>query len=448
MQRKEMAADGGSLRDEVREQEPIGPLSAPRPMYAAYVLGLLFLVNVVNVIDRVVVGVLIDPIKKDLLLTDTQLSIISGFAFVAFHLVAGLYVARWVDRGNRRIILAAGVGLWSLATALTGLAQDFHTLVICRFVVGAGEATAFPVAVSLIADFFRPEHRPRALGIFQSSNFIGVVAGSVLAGLIALTFGWRIVFLVCGGAGVVFAAVVLVSLREPRRRRARSGTAIEHRSFWSAIRLLARQRGFPMLTVAFGVSGMSIGSLSAWAPAFLQRVHHLDIAQVGAAIGPAIGIGGVLGSIAWGTVAERMVKRTGLECSALLVPVIALPLAVPFFIAFLLVPTLSVALFCVGVGNFLMASTLGPCISVATGMSPPDERAFASNFLFIGQAVIGLALAPLIVGYLSDTLTAQLGAISLRWALVPAMATPAAAGLMLLLSFRAAKGTRRIPQPA
>ena len=157
---------------------------APSPsggLIATYTLILLLLANVINYADRALLGIVVEPIRKELMLSDTEISIISGFAFSLFFLIAGIAIARWVDRGNRKIILALGIAVWSLATAATGYAQGFYSLSVCRMFVGIGEAVVFPVAMSLLADLYPGPKLTRTVSIFQASSGIGIMAGSITA---------------------------------------------------------------------------------------------------------------------------------------------------------------------------------------------------------------------------------------------------------------------------
>jgi len=187
---------------------------------AGYALFLLFLANFLNMADRTLLGIVVDPVKAELRLTDTQMSLVSGTAFVLFNLLVGIFIARWVDHGNRKRILILGIALWSGATALTGLAQGFWSLGVTRVLVGVGEATAFPVAISMISDLFIAPRRPRAISIFQASIFVGLVIGAILAGVLAAAHGWRAMFLICGLSGFALVALMLVSMREPERAHA------------------------------------------------------------------------------------------------------------------------------------------------------------------------------------------------------------------------------------
>jgi MFS family permease len=405
---------------------------------ASYSLLLLFLANLLNYADRSLLGIVVDPIKADLRLSDTEMSIVSGSAFVFFNLAVGILIAGWVDRANRTRILVLGVALWSAATAATGWAEGFASLALTRALVGVGEATAFPVAISMIADLYVPDRRARAVGIFQSSVFVGVVAGSIAAGVLAAAHGWRTMFLICGAAGFVLVVLMLATMREPQRGRhdvtgAFDGTAPK---LTVAVAHLLRIPGFALLTLGTGVGAMLAAVLPVWAPTFLLRSHDVALANVGALIGPTVGLGGITGVIASGMLASRLARTSGNELSGLLVPVVALPLAVPFYLVFCFSPSLTVTMVAATIMNFLLASGASPCFAAAVALSPPNMRGVASTILLAAMGVIGSAMSPLIVGAVSDALMPRLGAESLRYALATMTLVPLVSAAILWLAHR------------
>lgn len=409
---------------------------------AAYTVFLLFAANILNYADRALLGIVVDPVKADLALTDTQISIVSGTAFVLFNLVVGIFIARWVDRGNRKRILLCGIALWSAATAATALAQGFWSLGLTRVLVGVGEATCFPVAMSMIADLFVPERRPRTISVFYSSTFIGIIAGSILAGVLAAHHGWRTMFAICGSAGFIAVAVMLVTMREPRRTSDGSIAIADANpgNMAQALGALLRLPGFKALSLGAALAAMGVSVLPVWAPAFLLRSHGVSLADVGALIGPAVGLGGISGSVLMGVMATWIARKRGGELHGLLVPVFALPIVAPLYALFLLSSSLSVALLSVGAINFLLASAMGPCIAVAVGVALPSMRAVASTLVLVASGVIGGAIAPLLVGALSDALAPSMGAESLRYALAPLAVSPLVASLFLWMSYRQVRG--------
>lgn len=413
-----------------------GPVSA---LTACWTLFLLFLANVLNVGDRMLLGVVTEPVRHDLALSDTQMSLANGFLFVAFNLVAGLFIARLADRGNRVRILAVGIAAWSIATAATGLAHDFTALAIARIGVGIGEATAFPAVMSLIPDLFRPQVRGRAMAVFQSSSFVGIVGGTVLAGVLAASLGWRSMFYLCGAGGVLLAAILLLSVREPERE-----TPLDPANdggLWLAgltegVRRVCSAPEFVPLAVGFGISAMMGAVLGAWGPAFLQRSHGVPLHMIGIVIGPAVGIGGLAGTLISGAIADRLVRRSGSAAAMLRLPLVALPLSAPFMAGFVFAPTLLLTMVSAALMNFLLSCAFVPCVNYAVTRADPGDRALASTVMLAASGLIGGALGPLVVGVLSDALTPQLGMQGLRFAMSAMLVTPLAASAFLWIALR------------
>ena len=405
---------------------------------ARWTLFLLFLTNMLSVGDRTLLGVVTEPVRHDLALSDTQMSLANGLLFVLFNLVGGLLIARLVDRGNRMRILALGVAGWSISTAATGLAHGFLGLSLARIGVGIGEATAFPAAMSLIPDLFRPHVRGTAVAVFQSSTFVGIVGGTVLAGVLAAALGWRSMFFICGAAGVVLAAVLLITVREPERD---TPSKDELPSPWLAdlaagVRRVASAPGFVTLALAFGVAAMMTAVLGAWGPAFLQRLHGVPLEQVGIVIGPAVGIGGMAGTILSGALADRLARRSGTPSAMLRVPLFALPLSTPFVAGFVFAPTLTLTMISAAVMNVLLSCAFVPCVNYAVTRADPGDRGLASTIMLVSSGLIGGALGPFIVGVLSDHLTPDFGAEGLRLAISAMIVTPLVAAAFLLAAIR------------
>jgi predicted MFS family arabinose efflux permease len=408
----------------------------------ALALTLLCLVTVLSMADRVLLGIVTEPVKRDLALSDTQMSLANGFLFVAFNLIAGLFIAQWVDHSNRKRILLLGLATWTIATAMTGWAEDFGLLALSRTLVGAGEATVFPVAISIIADLYRAEARPRAVGIFQASNFIGLVGGSVLAGVLSAVHGWRAMFQMFGIAGLVLLLVIMLLLREPRRSDlSATETLPAPGNLWAASAAILRLPGFALLGLGLGCSAMGVAVLAAWAPAFLQRSHGVDLAQVGAVTGPAIGIGGISGTLLSGVIASWLVRRRNADSASLLIPIVALPLAVPCFAAFVLLPSLVGALLAAGFMNFLLSAAVAPCMALSIAMVAPRQRGLASTLLLFANGIVAGALAPFLVGLLSDAFAAPLGSEALRYAILSMTPTPLIGALLLWVARRHIAGT-------
>jgi MFS family permease len=418
----------------------------PGRLAANWALAVLFLANVFNQADRMLFGVVVDPIRQDLLLSDTQMSLLSGLFFVLFNLVAGLVLARAIDRGNRVRILAIGVAAWSLATAAQGFAEGFWSLAAARIAVGVGEATAFPAAMSLIPDLFKVQARGRAVAVFQSSTFVGIVGGTVVAGVLGATLGWRMMFVACGLAGFV-AVALLLTVREPERGQA-DRVVPDGETYLSgmaaAFTRVLRLPGMPALLVGFGLTAMMTSVLAAWGPAFLLRSHGVPLAQVGIVIGPSVGFGGIVGTIAGGIMADRLVRRRGTPSAALLIPLICAPLSVPFMAGFVFAPSLLAAMACAAVMNAAISASLPPTVSFAVTSADSRDRAMLSTMLLAAAGLIGGALGPFIVGTLSDLWSAEAGSESLRQAMAVMLVMPLLAALFL---WRALRKAQEAPAP-
>lgn len=405
-------------------------------LFAAYAFTLLLLANIFNYADRALLGIVVEPMRKELLLSDTQISLVSGFAFSGFFLLAGIAIARWVDRGNRRLILGLGVAVWSAATAATGYAQDFYTLALCRMFVGIGEATVFPVAMSMLADLYPGPKLTRSASIFQASSGIGVMVGSVLAGVLAAAFGWRTMFEIFGAAGLGLVVVIALTMRPVPRTVAADAAAQGDGGFVAAIKAILAIPGIGWLALGYGASNMMLACLPVWAPAFLLRSHNVQLAQVGALVGPPAVIGGIAGGVIAGILASRLIQRSGNRWAGLIVPIVALPLAAPAYALFLFAPQLPLVLVGIALMNFLLASSLGPCVALAVSLVQPTQRGVASTLMLIVQNLMAFAFGPLLIGVVSDALAPAYGGESLRYALAIMLAAPVLASVMLWVARR------------
>jgi len=424
---------------------------AGRPWYPGYVLLLLAMANILNAVDRTLVSLLAELIKQDMGISDTQLGILTGFAFAVFFVLAGIPIARWADRGNRRTILALGIGLWSLMTAVFGLGTGFTMLVIARIGVGIGEAAAVPTSMSLIADYFSPGKRTRAVSVFQSAVFLGLVLTAV-AGFIAHQYGWRTAFVAAGAIGVVLSCVVYFTLAEPARGSfdpAGEGTRVPP-PLWESVRVLLSKPVYVLVLVAMATSAVSSASLSAWGAAFLIRVHSFNVAEVAGVVGPASGIGGFLGSLTGGFLTTYLVNRTGERRWTLLIPGIALVLAVPTVLVFLLTESGTLALAAFGLQAFLWSIKTGPLFALAMELVRPSLRAFAVAVLIVTAGIVGNGIGPLLVGVLSDYFGSSGASLPIRYALilVPVFLLVAAGALLTAARVWREQGTPAVSSTA
>jgi MFS family permease len=383
------------------------------------VLAILLLAYIFNFIDRQIIGVLAIPIKAELALSDTQLSLMGGIAFALFYSGIAIPVAWLADRRSRVNIIALAVALWSGFTALCGLAQNFWHLFLARMGVGIGEAGGVAPSYALISDFFPRERRARALAIFSLGIPIGSALGVFFGGWIASNLDWRSAFLIVGLAGLPAALLVKLGIPEPVRggHDNEGGKASEAAPpFLTVARTLAATPSFWLLS--FGAaSGSILGyGLIFWLPSFFTRSFGLELIEVSWFYGSIILVGGVAGTWLGGWIGDR----TGPDNPAAyaLIPAICFLIAAPAFAAGLFAPSLSVGWVLFVIPQMLALAWLGPVIAAVQHIVPPNMRATASaSFLFINN-LIGIGFGIFFLGFMSDRMAAAYGQDSLKYSIL------------------------------
>ncbi|HET7758243.1 MAG TPA: MFS transporter [Steroidobacteraceae bacterium] len=395
-----------------------------------YVLAVLTVVYALNIADRFSISTLIEPIRKELALSDKGIAFLTGSALAMFYVTVGIPIAALADRANRRNILAVALAVWSGVTALCGVAQNYWQLLIARFAVGIGEAGGTPPSTSILADKFPPARRPMALTIFALGACLGAWLGSSVAGAAAERGGWRLAFLVLGIPGVVVALVVWLTVREPRRgeldsperREADAGPRPPRRGVASellaTLRFLLTQRSAVHLVLGGSVATFWSWGLMWWTPAFLQRSHHLTVGEAGGLLGPMHLLAGTAGTLLAGWLVGRSAARDPRYVARLLAWV-AVITTVPSILAYWVksqaAATVLLWAFVPGVYFYI-----GPILGLLQNVMPPRMRASACAILLFIANVANLVLAPQIIGALSDWFAESFGAgsESLRWALL------------------------------
>lgn len=395
--------------------------AAPSPaasLYAWYVLLILMLVNAFNAIDRALVGIVVEPIRAEFGFSDTQIGVLSGIGFALLYAMLGFPIARLADRYSRRTILAVGLAFWSLLTALTGRATGFASFLLARIGVGIGEASCYPTAYPLIGDYFPKARRPIAMAIFQMGMFVGIVGGNIIAARIAAVEGWRATFAIIGLPGLLLAALLFLTVREPPRGRYDIAPvrAAPVGGIAAALGLLLRDHRFLLLVIGTTCLTTAAATQASWGSAFMMRVHAVPLREVGIVSAP-IGLCGMAGTILGGLFGSYFAKRREEDRAPLLVPLTITLLAVPGISLFILGDTVGLAVAGGMAGAFGIAVHTGPVLAVAIGLARPDVRGIASAMLVVGQLLIGFGLGPVAIGLISDALIASTGNQSLRWAL-------------------------------
>jgi len=373
--------------------------------YRYYVLGVLTLVYTFNFIDRQLLVILQEPIKADLGLSDTQLGLLTGFAFAVFYVVCGIPIARWADKGVRRSIIALSLTVWSLMTAVSGFAQNFTQLLLARMGVGVGEAGGSPPAHSMISDIFSPKFRATALSIYSIGIYIGILIGFALGGWIAEFFGWRLAFLVVGLPGVALALVLRFTVAEPIRgwSEGASGQVASAPPLGEVLRLLWSRRSFRYLATAASIQAFIIYGIGNWLPSFFLRTHDISIGELGMWLALGSGIGGGAGSFFGGWITDRMGVKDARWY--IWMPAILVMMVIPVLYVLVMFNSLYLGLLLTAPYYFLTAAYLGPVLAVSHNLVGQRMRALTSAVLFFVINLVGMGLGPLSVGMLSDFLT-------------------------------------------
>lgn len=407
------------------------------PGYARYVLALLFVAYVFNFIDRQILAILLQPIKEELQVSDTAMGLLTGMAFALFFTCAGIPIARLADRRSRRTIIAVGVAAWSAMTAASGLVRSFAQLAVARIGVGIGEAAFVPPAHSLLADYFPAERRATAMAVFSMGVHVGLAFGFLLGGWIAQFFGWRAAFFAVGLPGLIMAVIVRLTVHEPLRGRADAShgvAAAGAEPLRAALGILRARRSFRHLALAAAFHSFGGYAFAIWGPTFFVRVHGMSMGELGTWLGCILGVGGAIGAIAGGVLADRLGARDARR--ALYVPAAATILQLPCTFATLLWPTATPALLFLIPSAFLSAIWFGPVYALTQTLVRPNMRATASAVLLFVINLIGLGLGPLAVGMLNDMLAPSYGAHAIRYSLLVLGVANILAALHFMLAAR------------
>ncbi len=398
---------------------PATPPTVPAfaPAHLRYALGLLTVVYVINFVDRQILAILLQSIKRDLDLSDLQLGLLSGTAFGLFYATLGVPIARLADVFPRKGVIAICLMIWSGMTALCGVATSFAMLLLFRIGVGVGEAGGSPPAHSMISDYFPPERRATALGIFSLGVPLGILVGFMAGGWLDETLGWRTAFMVVGLPGVLLAGVVALTLKEPPRGHW-EGTSQDAVAPPAAevVRFLWRSRTFRHVSLGSALYAFVGYSVVTWAPAFLIRSHGMTTGEIGTWLALIFGIGGGFGTVLGGVFADRW-ARTDVKGRAW-VPCLAQIVGFPF--AFFIYTTdntvLALLLLCAPATFGLMYQA--PAFAITQSLATPKMRATAAAVLLFVVNIIGLAVGPAATGALSDALEPRFGDDALRYALL------------------------------
>jgi predicted MFS family arabinose efflux permease len=400
---------------------PAGPAARVDPTeQSARYLVMLFVVATMSFMDRQLLTILLEPIKQDLGASDTEMGLLTGFAFVLFFALASVPIARAADRHSRRNIIAAALTFWSVMTMVSGYAASFMQLAAARVGLGVGEAAAAPASHSMISDLFPKERRTASLALLAVAAPVGTMLAFTIGSLVNAAIGWRMTFVALGAPGLALAVLILLTIREPRRgaSETRPVDATIY-GFRPTIGYLSSLRSLRWLAAGASLNVFAASALLVWSAPFLIRVHGMTIDAAGAWLGMTTGAGGIAGTVLGGLAAQRLARAD--PAWLLRVPAVASALAAPFVVLFLTLPASSAPVMTLGI-SFFGSCLVGPVVAVTQTLAKVRMRALASALVTLIVNVFGAGLGPLTVGVASDVLARSVGTSSIRYALlVPAV---------------------------
>lgn len=366
--------------------------------YARYALALLLAVNLINYIDRQVLYAVFPLIKADFGLSDTALGFL-GSAFMICYMCSAPLLGWIGDRGSRVRLASGGIAVWSLATALSGIAPGYRSLLAARTVVGIGEASFGTVSPGLISDFFSKERRGRVLSYFYLAIPVGSAIGYLLGGILGFHFGWQAAFLMVGAPGLLLAFAVWF-LRDPKEMLAPEQRRPVPKPSLAAYGIFLKNRSFICNTLAMTSMTFAIGGLAQWMPTFLYRIHGLDVARGNMYFGAVTVLAGITGTLSGGWLGDRLQRKS--PKGYLLVSGWGFLIGIPITVFAIASQTLTGCLTATFFAEFFLFFNTGPLNTVIVNVSPADRRAmaFAINIFFIHA--LGDAISPTLLGWFSD----------------------------------------------
>ena len=378
---------------------------SPSRLYAWYVVAVLIVAYTFSYIDRTILTLMVAPIRASLHISDVQLSLLHGLAFAVFYTLMGIPIGRLVDRRRRTHIVAGGIAIWSIMTALCGFARSFGMMFGARIGVGVGEAALSPAAYSMLADSFEGKRLVRALSVYQSAIYLGPAIATLFAGVLLQRLSpvdtvvghfepWQLVFVVIGLPGLLVAALVM-TLREPARRGAGSTDAPP--SFAAVVaHMRAHEKAYGFLILGLCCQSIMWNGATAWIPTHFMRGYGWTPGDVAIGYGPVIAIFGVTGTLTGGWIAGRLRERGHLD-SNIRVCLLAATTALPFGLLAPLMPNVALSLTFFAGFLFCGAMPYGAAAAAFQEITPNRMRGQVSAIYLFGLNLAGIGIGPTIV---------------------------------------------------
>ena len=413
------------------------------PSYSWYALGVLTLVYTLNFLDRSLIYILFTPIKREMALTDLQLALLGSTSFVIFYTLLGIPFGRLADRVNRKRMIAAGLAIWSLFSGLTGFADGFWEIFACRVMVGVGEATLGPAALSLLSDYFPLRLRATVSAIYSSGIAASGGVAFFLGGWIGGTLGWRWAFYLLGFPGLLLCIFVL-GLREVQRGRTEVATNALTNDATNKLksneattrdwRILFESVPLRFHCLGYALFALAANSLTMWGPSFFARVHGMDIATIGFMAGTLAVAGGVPGTILGGYAADRFRKRG--RGGRMLFTACGALTAIPLWLILLFSNNSALLIIAVFFMYGVALMWLGPAAADVHDIVGPQLRGLGIGVYFFTVNVIGYGVGPPIIGKVNDLLGVATNPQQMRYALLIAPLACLFSAVLLLLGSR------------
>ncbi|WP_336967489.1 MFS transporter [Sphingobium aromaticiconvertens] len=378
---------------------------------ARFVVTMLFLVSVLNYVDRQVPFILLESIKADLGLSDKQMGFLNGFTFSFIYSTVAIPIAILADRWSAKWVLSGGMILWCGLTTIAGFAQNFGQLVSSRMGVAVGEAASLPSSHALISALVPPERRGTAISMVSLGVPVGAMVGLALGGWLNDVANWRIALILIGLPGVLFVLLFAWAIPDLRAPRQAPGKAY----LLAGLKALASSRTMRHLIAGLSIQAIGQIAIFTFTAAFIIRSHGLTASEVGITLGLTNGVSGIAALLLSGWATDRAARRD--PQAMLLLPACTFLAMAPLLVAAYLAQDIAIAVPLLALVNFCAVFYLPPAFATAQRLAPPEARAQASALLVVGVSMVGGSIGPFLVGALSDALEPNYGVEALRYSL-------------------------------
>ncbi|MNQ08176.1 D-galactonate transporter [compost metagenome] len=420
------------------------PVSSPARVTwrSHYALTVLTVIYMFNYIDRQLMAILIEPVKIEFGVSDTQIGLLSGLTFALFYTLFGFPLGRLSDRLGRKPIIAISCIAWSVMTMLCGLAGSFMFLLLARIGVAIGEAGGTAPSVAMVSELYPPQRRSTSMAVLMVGSSLGAIFGLGLGGWVAEHYGWRTAFVVIGAPGVLLGLLLWATVHSPRPTAPVARTPQAQEGWLQTLGLLMKTPGFVCIVLTGAIAATAGYAIGTWAPSFLIRSHGLSIKEAGLLLGVVGGSCSAIGTLTCGWFTDRMARR---DCGWQIgVPLLGTLLSIPFGLAYFLWPQgIAFSAFGIGVPTAFLFSIpfsffgtwwVSPCLGAISHLFPAARLAQATAIFMMGMGLLGVGLGPLVTGMLSDYFTPIAGSEALRYSLAASMSLLVLAAVCLTLA--------------